>query len=90
MRWLAYSTSAPTVARVLDTMTIAEPFPANLIFEAQAVRAPDIAIIVASGLFENNHPAADIRVGLVSRDRYVRLPVQLAVSPAFEFTDFAW
>jgi hypothetical protein len=90
VRWLTYSTTAPTVARVLDTVTIAESFPSGLILQAQAISGPGIAIIAASGLFENNHPAADIRVGLIRRGTFVRLPVKLAVSPDFAFTDFAW
>jgi hypothetical protein len=79
VRWLTYSTTAPTVARVLETITVPESFPSGVELTAEPISAGNPAIIALWYLVENNHPAADIHVGLVSQGRLSELAVKLAI-----------
>lgn len=90
VRWLTYSTTAPTVARVLETTTIPESFPSGLVLTAEPISAPSPAVIAIWYLIENNHPPADMHVGLISRGRISELPVKFAVDPNDGFPDTAW
>jgi hypothetical protein len=91
VRWLAYSTAAPAVARVLETITVPESFPSGLAVTAEPVSASSPAIIAIWCLLENNHPAADIRVGLISQGAVSELPVKLVIGgPGNGFPAIAW
>lgn len=90
VQWLTYSTTAPTVARVLETITVPESFPSGLVVSAEPISAPSPAIIAIWYLFENNHPAADLHVGLISQGRVSELPVKFAIDFYDGFPAIAW
>jgi hypothetical protein len=79
VRWLTYSTTAPTVARVLETITVPESFASGLVLNAEPISASSPAVIAIWFLFENDHPAADLHVGLVSQGTLRELPVKLVI-----------
>ena len=91
VRWLAYSTTAPTVARVLETINVPESSPGGLAMTAEPISAPSPAIIAVWYLIENNHPVADMHVGLISQGAFSELPVKFRIDDPNEvFPASAW
>jgi hypothetical protein len=91
VRWLAYSTAAPTVARVLYTVTIPVPLAGSFALNGQPLSAPSAAIMAAWYFFTGNHPAVDARVAVVSAGKLCPLPAKLVVNtPLNGFPAIAW
>jgi hypothetical protein len=80
VRWLTYSTAAPTVARLLETVTIPVTQPGAFTLDEEPLSAPSPAIMAAWGFFgDNNHAAAGAPVDVVSEGKFRPLPVKLPI-----------
>ena len=91
VRWLTYSTAAPTVARVLNTVTISVPNAGSFALNEQPLSGPSAAIIAVWYFFAGDHPAVDTRVAVVSAGKLRLLPTKLVVSdPVDGFPAIAW
>ncbi len=91
VRWLTYSTTGPTVARVLETVTVPVSLPGALALTAEPISAPSPAIIAIWFQFAGDHPAEYLHVGLISQGRLRELPVKFVIdNPDNGYPAIAW
>ena len=91
VRWLSYSTAAPTVARVLDTVTIPVPLAGSFALNEQPLSASSAAIVAVWYFFAGNHPATGVHVAVVSEGKLRPLPAKLDIgNPLNGFPAIAW
>lgn len=91
VRWLTYSTTAPTVARTLATVTIAETVPATLLIDPEEVSPSGTAVIASWYLLASSSPRPSLMpVDLISEGRSSPLPVKLAIIAANNNPIIAW
>jgi hypothetical protein len=91
VRWLTYSTTAPTVARTLATVTIAETVPSTLLIDPEEVSPSGTAVIAAWYLLTAGELSVSMMpVDMIGKGRSGPLPVQLAIIPADNNPIIAW
>jgi hypothetical protein len=91
VRWLAYSTTAPTVARTLDTVTIAETVPSTLLIDPEEVSPSGSTVIAAWYLLTAGALSVSMMpVDMISKGSSTPLPVKLAIIPADSDPIIAW
>ena len=82
VRWLAYSTAAPTVARTLGTLTIAETVPSTLLIDPQEVSPSGTAVIASwYPLTGGEMRVTMMPVDLISKGGSTSLQVRLRLHP---------
>ena len=91
VRWLTYSTAAPTVARTLDTVTIAETVPSTLLIDPEEVSPSGTAVIASWYLLTGGELSVSMMpVDMISQGRSTTLPVKPAIIPADVNPIIAW
>jgi hypothetical protein len=91
VRWLTYATTAPTVPRVLYTVTIPVPLAGSFALNEQPLSASSAAIMAVWYFFAGNHPATGVHVAVVSAGKLRPLPVRLDIgNPLNGFPAIAW
>jgi hypothetical protein len=91
VRWLTYTTTAPTVARVLYTLTIPVPQAGSFALSEQPLSASSAAIVAVWYFFAGNHPATGAHVAVVSAGKLRLLPAKLVIdNPLNGFPAIAW
>ena len=91
VRWLTYSTAAPTVARTLDTVTIAETVPSTLLIDPEGVSPSGTAVIASWYLLTGGELSVSMMpVDMISERGSTALPTRLAIIPADNDPIIAW
>ena len=91
VRWLAYSTAAPTVARTLGTLTIAETVPSTLLIDPQEVSPSGTAVIASwYPLTGGEMRVTMMPVDLISKGGSTSLQARLPFIPAENNPIIAW
>jgi hypothetical protein len=87
LRWLAYSTSAPTVASTLFTVTINQASSAAPVIYSQWIGGKTI---IADWYLYNDGMSGEPHIGVVSNGHFTPLPVPVLSLPGLNEPGIAW